>query len=313
MTEPLRAATRELRWELIQTAIADLLQAGTIPITATEVARRCDIPKSAFSREPDWKAAIAAAEAERVRRQAEKLQQLRVGFFVEPEADGEARRVTPDSLKRDLETLLAQASLEAQAAHQRGLEEGRQQAPAPVSIPGPDPAMIEARVTAAYEAGRLAGREELSEDLNQAYERGVKDGKADGGDAQAAYDRGRQMGRAELQVELKAAFDNGYKEGKSEAAADVMNAYDRGRHDGWEEGRREGTSNGRGMFGFAINKANPDREWALAVLHAPSNASLDTLRQSYRMLTKAYHPDRNPDLSPEFIRNLNRAKEVLGF
>lgn len=327
MSEQTRMATRELRWEQIQAAIADMLQEGTTPITMVEVARRCDIPRSSLSKEPVWKAAIASAEVERVRRRAEQLQQLRVGFLTpvlsEKPAD-EQRQVSIESIIYDLKRLLDQSSSESQIAYERGRKDAYAELP-------PAPGPVDGQLAEAFERGREAGRSEFSEDLNQAYERGLKDGRDNdasaaeayergrqagfqeaASDAKGAYDRGRQMGRAELQVELKQSYDQGVKDGKAEAASDVMNAYDRGRRDGWEEGRRD-ASGGRSMFGFTVNKSNPDREWALAVLHASSAATPDQLRSSYRMLTKAFHPDRNPDVSPEFIRNLNRAKELLGF
>ncbi|MBO9540883.1 hypothetical protein J7643_09855 [bacterium] len=329
MSEQVRLATRELRWEQIQAALTDLLQEGDTAITLAEIARRCDIPRAALSKEAAWKTAIASAEAERVRRRAEQLQQLRVGFITPtvpaPEAiDGEAPPVSLDTVVRDIQRLVHQAREGADEAYQRGRMEALAEHPTPETV--------ESGLHEAYERGREAGRNELTEDLNQAYERGLRDGretsnelaeayergrqdgfKAGGEEARNAYDRGRSMGRAELQVEVNQAYERGVKEGKAESAADVMNAYDRGRRDGWEEGRREGANGGRSMFGFNVNKANPDREWALAILHAPGTATPDHLRTTYRMLTKAFHPDRNPDVSPEFIRNLNRAKEILGF
>lgn len=329
MSEQVRLATRELRWEQIQAALTDLLQEGTTAITLAEIARRCDIPRASLSKEAAWKTAIASAEAERVRRRAEQLQQLRVGFITPvvaaPEAlDGESRPISLESVMTDIQRLLVQASNDSETAYQRGRQE------ALAALPSQE--TVEDGLHEAYERGYEAGRNEFSEDLNQAYERGLRDGretsselaqayergrqdgfKAGGEEARNAYDRGRQMGRAELQVEVNQAHERGVKEGKAESAADVMNAYDRGRRDGWEEGRREGAGGGRSMFGFTVNKANPDREWALAILHAGTTATPDQLRGTYRMLTKAFHPDRNPDVSPEFIRNLNRAKEILGF
>ncbi|HEY9898935.1 MAG TPA: hypothetical protein V6D00_07110 [Pantanalinema sp.] len=329
MSEQVRLATRELRWEQIQAALTDLLQEGATAITLTEIARRCDIPRAALSKEAAWKTAIASAEAERVRRRAEQLQQLRVGFITPavpaPEAlDDQAHPVSLDTVMHDIQRLLSQASNSSDEAYRRGRQEALAELPTQETV--------ESGLREAYERGREAGRNELSEDLNQAYERGLRDGretsnelaeayergrqdgfKAGGEEARNAYDRGRQMGRAELQVEVNQAHERGVKEGKAEAAADVMNAYDRGRRDGWEEGRREGTNVGRSRFGFTVSKANPDREWALAILHATATATPDQLRGTYRMLTKAFHPDRNPDASPEFIRNLNRAKEILGF
>jgi len=355
MSEQVRMATRELRWEQIQAAITDLLAEGTTPISMMEIARRCDIPRSTLSKESEWKAAISAAEAERVRRRTEHLQQLRVGFLtpmasVEGEVDAADHKVTLEGIVQDLRALLAQAGQDSTAAYERGRAEAMAELQ---SLP---PADLDERLERAFNEGREAGRNEFSEDLNQAYERGVKDGREmvsdtqtgslqdayerglqdgrtqtgnvqeayergrqDGhaaatAEAKSAYDRGRQMGRAEVQVELKQAFEQGYKEGKAENASDVMSAYDRGRRDGWEEGRRD-AANGRSMFGFTVKgqAPNPDKEWALALMHASPNATSDQLRATYRMLTKAYHPDRNPDIPPEFIRNLNRAKEILGF
>lgn len=367
MSNMVREATKELRWEQIQAAIAELLRDGNTPISLVEIARRCNIPRSSLSKETSWKAAIMAAEAVRVRREAEKMQQLRVDFLPTLElpsaatfpmvaADpprGDRRRISIETVVHDLQALLAQSAQETMDAHERG----RREAFAELESRREDP--LSSSVSAAYERGREDGRSEFAEDLNQAYQRGVKDGRQEsdgayerglvegrkeagvayqrgmeegrqqavdpkeayergrqdglkeGGQETAnAFDRGRQVGRAEHQAELKLAYEKGVKEGKSEAAADVMNAYDRGRRDGWEEGRREGGV--RSRFGFGGAKVDPDREWALAILHATASTTIDQLRATYRMLTKAYHPDRNPDLSPEFIRNLNRAKELLG-
>lgn len=335
MSEQVRLATRELRWEQIKGAITDLLAEGTTPISMVEIARRCDIPRSTLSKEADWKAAISQAEAERVRRRTEHLQQLRVGFLT-PQAPGEQseveaseRKITLEGIVQDLRALLTQAGKDSTSAYERGREEALAEVQPPPNADGQE------RLDQAFAEGREAGRNEFNEDLNQAYERGLKDGRdtadaqagnmheayergrldgyaAGSAEAKSAYDRGRQMGRAELQVELKQAFEQGYKDGKAESAADVMNAYDRGRRDGWEEGRRDAAT-GRSMFGFTVKGPNPDREWALTLMHATPSATPDQLRTTYRMLTKAFHPDRNPDIPPEFIRNLNRAKEILGF
>lgn len=353
MSEQVRQATRELRWEQIQTAIAELLREGNQPITVVEVARRCDIPRSAISKENSWKAAITAAEAVRLKQRAEHLHQQQLGFKVTPLPEREApvvppvaerRRVTVETVISDLQGLLAQATQNAHDAYQRGREDAIRDLESTRDVEAAQQEAFErgreagrteaaADLNAAYLRGREEGHREFAEDLNQAYQRGLTDGRAEApagkgtyeqgrregraealAEQQGAFERGRQLGRAELQVEAKKAYDEGLKEGKAQAAADVMSAYDRGRRDGWEEGRREGTAPPRsGMFGFSVSRSNPDKEWALALLHASATTSPDQLRATYRMLTKAYHPDRNPDIPPEFIRNLNRAKEILGF
>lgn len=364
-----RHATRELRWEQIQAAIAELLQLGHAPITLQEIASRCQIPRSTLSKESEWKEAIQRAEAERQRRRAEELQQLRIGFLNSAAAEEGGRPLTLEGVIADLHALLAQASMEATLAFQRGhaeaaaglderraaeafelgRERGRQEATEALQ-PHLNEAFergrergrheateaLETQLKEAFARGSEQGRSQFQEDLNSAYQRGLQDGKLEAGDpheafergraagraegseqGKRAHDQGRQLGRAEAQVELKQTYDRLLAEAKAEArsemAAELHTAYDRGRHDGWDEGRREAASGGRGFFGFNVSRANPDREWALAILHCAANATPDQMRLAYRTLTKVYHPDRNPDLSPDFIRNLNRTKEILGF
>jgi DnaJ-class molecular chaperone len=71
----------------------------------------------------------------------------------------------------------------------------------------------------------------------------------------------------------------------------------------YREGFRDGQASG----------GDPERTWARGILHLPAGASVPPheLRQRYKRLSLVFHPDQNPGLGDEFIKNLNRAREVL--
>lgn len=282
-----RSATRDLRESLIRMVLDQMLAEGNTPVTIVEVARRTEIPRSTLSNTHEWRQMILEAETQRLRKRTERLMQMREGFN-----KTELRR-TP--------------------LFQLGSPQGIVQ----------DGVYVPAVGTVSFE-GLLSDLQALAEqcmrELQDAYQTGLREGmERAGGSAEGYEEREQPVSAPEptlagVPVEeherlIKEAYAKGRDSGLQEARADLMQAYERGRQDGIDEGRRQ--SQQSGGFGWTINRTQ-DKDWALAVLHAARTTPTEQLRQTYRLLTKAFHTDRNPDMPPEYIRNLNRAKEILG-
>jgi len=278
-----RSATRDLRESLVRMVLDQMLSEGNTPVTIVEVSRRTEIPRSTLSNTHEWRQMILEAETQRLRKRTERLMQMREDFN-----KTELRR-TP---------LL-----------ELGTPQGLVQ----------DGMYVPAVGTVSFE-GILSDLQALAEqcmrELQDAYQTGLKEGMERGGASEAAPEPAPAaeptvMGVPQEEHErlIKEAYAKGRESGLQEARADLMQAYERGRQDGIDEGRRQSGSSGG--FGWTINRGQ-DKDWALAVLHAGRTTPAEQLRQAYRLLTKAFHTDRNPDMPPEYIRNLNRAKEILG-
>ncbi|HEY9898903.1 MAG TPA: DnaJ domain-containing protein [Pantanalinema sp.] len=70
--------------------------------------------------------------------------------------------------------------------------------------------------------------------------------------------------------------------------------------DGWQPGPRRSL----GIEG--------SRSWALGVMHLSDEATSDEIRQRFRKLSLLMHPDRQPGLDDAYIKNLQRARDILG-
>lgn len=279
-----RSATRDLRESLIRMVLDQMLSEGNTPITIVEVSRRTEIPRSTLSNTHEWRQMILEAETLRLRKRTERLMQMREDF-------------NKTELRRTPLFHLGQGS--PQGIVQDGM-------------------YVPAVGTVSFE-GLLSDLQALAEqcmrELQDAYQTGLKEGMERAGAQAAAAEPApapepKVVGVPQEEHErlVTEAYAKGREAGLQEARADLMQAYERGRQDGIDEGRRQVNSGG---FGWTINRSQ-DKDWALAVLHAVRSTPIEQLRQSYRLLTKAFHTDRNPDMPPEYIRNLNRAKEILG-
>jgi hypothetical protein len=290
-----RSATRDLRESLVRMVLDQMLAEGNTPITIVELSRRTEIPRSTLSNTHEWRQMILEAETQRLRKRTERLMQMREDFS---------------------KTELRRTPLFQLGSPQGIVQEG-------VYVP--------AVGTVSFE-GLLSDLQALAEqcmrELQDAYQTGLREGLERGGEdlaeshgpsraAETVQERAQESAaptivgvpQEEHERLVTEAYGKGRDAGLQEARADLMQAYERGRQDGIDEGRRQ--SNSGGGFGWTINR-NQDKDWALALLHAGRTTPTDQLRQAYRLMTKAFHTDRNPDMPPEYIRNLNRAKEILG-
>lgn len=226
---------------------------------------------------------LAQVEA-RVRQDTE--QALRAAYADRPL--GEAERVREahaegytqglNESARRYEEVMSRATLErreaVEQAYRKGFEEATRQA--------------DKELKASYQEGHRHGLQEagrefaqsagtvppplLDEARRQAYENGYEDGRSVG------LARGRRQAEAEQSSRLHEATRTAYREG-------------------FLDGKR--------------TVADAERSWAFGVLHLPPDAGSLEVKQHYKRLSMALHPDQNPQLADVFIKNLNRAKELL--
>lgn len=162
---------------------------------------------------------------------------------------------------------------------------------------------------------------------------------------EAAYKKGFDAAGAQTEKELLAAQQEGYRQGLLEAGREFASAaagtlpaplLDEARRqayqNGYEDGRSVGLARGRrqaeaeessrlqeatrqayreGLQDGKRTVADADRSWAFGVLHLPSDAMPSEIKQHYKRLSMALHPDQNPQLADVFIKNLNRARQLL--
>lgn len=313
-------------------ALGTLAEAGDEAITVAAVKRLTGLTPKQLA---PFKDIIDQAEQdrrERLERRKAALEDLRQNLY------RPTGHVTFESLIEQLLALKAQSLQETTAAFRRGEDSGRNSRD-DAGIAAGDAyqrgwndarANWQNLLDRAHAEGREQALSTLGTRVNEAYQQGVLEGEQR---AQASHhhtrdtqrqalekalQQGLERGRSEAQHELRRLQDEldrlqrqGHESLDREAVKRELAAtYDRGRRDGWDEAWREGA--GQGRTGQGAPRQDPDRVWALAVLHGRPEDTADQLRLRYRSLTKAYHPDRNPDLGPDLIRNLNRAKEILG-
>lgn len=297
-----RSATRDLRESLVRMVLDQMLTEGNTPITIVELSRRTEIPRSTLSNTHEWRQMILEAETQRLRKRTERLMQMREDFsktelkraplfqLGTPQGIVQEGMYVPavgsvsfEGILSDMQALMEQYMRELQDAYQTGLKEGLERA----------------QESHAEAAGPAEASEKRSPDTSA----------AEPAPAPPAAPTIIGVPQEEHERLVTEAYGKGRDLGLQEARAELMQAYERGRQDGIDEGRRQGNSGN--SFGWTINR-NQDKDWALALLHAGRTTPVEQLRQAYRMMTKAFHTDRNPDMPPEYIRNLNRAKEILG-
>jgi hypothetical protein len=148
--------------------------------------------------------------------------------------------------------------------------------------------MASARLRAAFEAGEAAAAARLAAE----YERKQAEWEAERAEAtlHEAEERGRAIER--MLRERERAVEQ-----RLEARLDEAR----------RQGYREGSQGVRRPLGI-----EGSRSWALGVLHLSDEATLDEIRQRFRKLSLLMHPDRQPGLDDAFIKNLQRARDILG-
>lgn len=95
---------------------------------------------------------------------------------------------------------------------------------------------------------------------------------------------------------------------------------ERSEKEAYERGKREGTEQGEGARKEAYEKGKREaqgnrkmtREEAYEYLGLKPNASKEQIKQAYRKLTKAIHPDATGQNTGTFMRELIEAYELLG-
>lgn len=61
-----------------------------------------------------------------------------------------------------------------------------------------------------------------------------------------------------------------------------------------------------------LSKYGKEKEWARgALLLSNEDFELKDIKKRYRNLSKIFHPDANPDIDPEYIKQINSAYEIL--
>lgn len=172
---------------------------------------------------------------------------------------------------------------------------------------------------------RAKGTGELPGDAAQleAYQRGAREASVRAAlEREAAFEEGLRKGRQEtggvarpggssvlLDEAKRQAYQNGYEDGRSvglaqgrrDAEALSNQKLRDASHGAFQEGYREGR---KGTDG--------DRNWAYGILHLPLTATSSEVKQRYKRLSLLLHPDQHPGLEDEYIKNLNRARELLG-
>lgn len=167
----------------------------------------------------------------------------------------------------------------------------------------------------------------------------------------SAQEEGYQKGHAEAsrhtEQDTKAAYDEGYQKGQRDAERAASKELDamaatsvvmdeakrQGYQSGYEDGRGVGLAKGRreaeSAFSHKLQEANRqgyregyadgkrqagggERSWALGILHLSDQASAAEIKQHYKRLSMLLHPDQNPGVADDYIKNLNRAKDLLG-
>lgn len=156
---------------------------------------------------------------------------------------------------------------------------------------------LEQRIRTELEA-ELKGQPSASSKaaIEEAYQLGLREGAA-----KAAQDTGK------LEATRKQAYQSGYEHGLAKARREAEASrpqLEEARRQGYTEGLAEGRRGSLGIEG--------SRSWALGIMHLPDEATPDEVRQRFRKLSKLFHPDQNPDLGDAFIKNLQRARDILG-
>ncbi len=280
---------------------------------------------------------LAQAEA-RVRRETE--QELQQRFTTERgQAEARVRRDIEQELQQrfseQLHEVETRVRRDTELATRRAMESER---PTPAETPEPaDPDALRQARAEGYTQGLNESARRYEETMSRA---ALERREA----AEEAYRKGFDAAQAQTEKELKAAHQEGYRQGLQEAGQEFATTaagvpgplLDEARRqayeNGYEDGRSVGLSRGRRQAeaeqvsrlqeatriayreGFLDGKrtvADAERSWAFGVLHLPPDATTGEVKQHYKRLSMALHPDQNPQLADVFIKNLNRAKQLL--
>lgn len=282
-------------------------------------------------------------EAELQHRFNSEMAQLERRVREETRREVEAELAAP--LRRELERELQQRfSAELQAVEERVRRETERAMRAAFEAERqPDePPMDEDRLREARADGYTQGLNESARRYEEAITRAAFEHREA---VEAAYRKGFDEAGGQTEKELKAAYQEGYRQGLLEAGQEFAatasssvpsplldEARRQAYENGYEDGRGVGLARGRRQAeaelsaklqeatrvayreGFLDGKravADAERSWAFGVLHLPPDASASEVKQHYKRLSMALHPDQNPQLADVFIKNLNRAKQLL--
>lgn len=168
------------------------------------------------------------------------------------------------------------------------------------------------RLAAAFEAGHREGYEVGSRVAADRVHAAFQEGEA-AATARLASDFERKLSaweasRAEATLkeaeERGLAFERLMRERERAIEARMQARLDDARRKGIQEGAQAGPRRSLGIEG--------SRSWALGVLHLNDGATFDEIRQRFRKLSLLMHPDRQPGLDDAYIKNLQRARDILG-
>lgn len=245
-----------------------------------------------------------------------------------------------DTVRRQTEQeLQARFSEELHAAAEQGRQDTERAVRA--ALAAPEGATSDDLIREARAEGYTQGLNESARRYEEVMSRAILERREA---VEAAYQRGLDEAAGQMEKELQAAHQEGYRQGLAEAAKAAMplsgavlpplldearrqayeNGYEDGRGVGFSRGRRQAETElaaklheaSRSAYheGFLDGKrtvADAERSWAFGVLHLPPDASSGEIKQHYKRLSMALHPDQNPQLADVFIKNLNRARQLL--
>lgn len=241
---------------------------------------------------------------------------------------------------QELAAAIAKAKLDAREAIPQEPSELRSTVPAQANASGAQGASEAPAPVDGYDEGLQEGLRRLDEYKSQvllekraAQEEGYQKGHAEASrhteqDIKAAYDEGYQKGQhdaeraASKELDALAAssvvmdeakrqgYQSGYEDGRSVGLAkgrrEAESAYAHKLQEANRQGYREGYADGRRQAGGG------ERAWALGILHLSDAATAAEIKQHYKKLSMLLHPDQNPGVADDYIKNLNRAKDLLG-
>lgn len=263
------------------------------------LAKQSDVEAMGYRRGHD--AARAEVEERLHRELVERVREAETRGYRAGQEEAEAR--LRSEVERD-----RQAWLEAKAAEERrqaeaNLKEAEERMIAFERMMRDREKSLEQRLRAEVEAelrapGAAPAQAPSKSALEEAYQRGLREASV----VKAATDNGK-LDAARKQA-YQSGFEHGLAKAKRETEGPSRAQLDEARRQGYAEGMADGRRGSLGIEG--------SRSWALGIMHLPDEASAEEVRQRYRKLSKVFHPDQNPDLGDAFIKNLQRARDILG-
>lgn len=150
-----------------------------------------------------------------------------------------------------------------------------------------------ARVASEHERARTEWERAASARLATEHERKI-----------AEWEASRAEATLKEAEERGLAFERLMRERERSIEARMQAQLDEARRKGFNEGAQTGPRRSLGIEG--------SRSWALGVMHLSDDATFDEIRQRFRKLSLLMHPDRQPGLEDAYIKNLQRARDILG-